>query len=292
VDRVHKPCNNPSGGGGFSCLVCGGGDAEPFLDILVRCRQCGFVTARTDIPPDPRSVYEGDYFTGGEYLDYPADERLFRRNFRRRLAHLRRFKAGGRLLEIGSAYGFFLDLARRDFETVGFEVNVQAAHYARSVFGLDVRTEDFLSVTEDEIGGPVDAAVMWDVIEHLARPDLFVARIAALARPGAVLCLTTGDIGSLPARLRGRRWRMIHPPSHLHYFSRSTITRLLARYGFRVVDIRSVGVARSFRQILYSILACRLGKTRVYERLARWVPPGRGVTLNTFDIMLVTALRE
>ena len=60
---------------------------------------------------------------------------------------------------------------------------------------------------------------MWDTIEHLKRPDLFVQKAAADLRPGGLIALTTGDIGSLNARLRGARWRMIHPPTHLHYFS-------------------------------------------------------------------------
>lgn len=274
-----------------TCLVCGAADWEPRWELLARCRSCGFLTARVDEPTDVRAIYEGDYFTGGEYFDYAADERLFRRNFQRRLAHLRRFQPRGRLLEIGAAYGFFLELARAHYETVGFELNPQAAQYARSAFGLDVRNDDFLSATIADINGPVDAVVLWDVIEHLPRPDLYLRRIASLARPGATLCLTTGDVGSPLARLRGRRWRMVHPPTHLHFFSRATIRRLLDRAGFRVVDVRAVGVARSYRQILFSLLVDRVGRQRADALATRWMPAGRGFTLNTLDIMQVTAQR-
>jgi 2-polyprenyl-3-methyl-5-hydroxy-6-metoxy-1,4-benzoquinol methylase len=272
-----------------SCVVCGHEGFEPHLAILLRCPMCGFVTARLDAPVEARRLYEGDYFTGGEYLDYLADEAFFKRNFRPRLKAVRDRCSGGRLLEIGAAYGFFLDLARECFDTVGFEVNPEAVRHARERLGLDVRSDDFLAATAGSIGGPVDVTVMWDVIEHLDRPERFLAHTAELSKPGAHLYITTGDIGSFLARARGRKWRMIHPPSHLHYFSRSTLTRLLEQTGFEVVDVRSVGVARSLRQILYSVLVLGLGMKRAYEAATKVIPATWGFTLNTFDIMQFTA---
>ena len=271
------------------CLVCGQNAFEPHLEILLRCSGCGFVTARLDAPVDARRLYEGDYFTGEEYLDYAADEAFFKRNFRKRLAEIRTRRPSGRLLEIGSAYGFFLDLARAHFETVGFEVNPEAVRHARDVLGLDVRADDFLGVDPASIGGPFDVVVMWDVIEHLDRPDRFMARIAEVSKPGTLLTITTSDISSRLARLRGRKWRMIHPPSHLHYFDRRTLPRLLAHHDFEVIDIHAVGVARSFHQIIYSMVALGLKASRLTRLLQRIVPAAWGFTLNTFDIMQVTA---
>lgn len=275
-----------------TCPVCDHAGWTPHLDILMRCPGCGFVTARLDAPMDARSLYEGDYFTGEEYLDYRADEAFFKRNFRKRLQWVLKHRSGGRLLEIGAAYGFFLDLARPHFDVLGFEVNQDAARYGREAFGVDIRTDDFLTAPADTMGGPVDVTVMWDVIEHLQHPDRFIARIAELSSPGAVLVITTGDIGSPLARLRGRKWRMIHPPTHLHYFDRQTLPRLLARHGFKTTDIRSVGVARSLHQILYSLLVLGLRSPRAYGALRRAVPAAAGLTLNTFDIMQVTARRQ
>jgi SAM-dependent methyltransferase len=274
------------------CLVCGHEGLDPHFDVLLRCPACSFVTARLDPGFDPTRVYATSYFTGSEYFDYRSDEAFFSRTFRRRLGELARRRSGGRLLEIGSAYGFFLGLAKQYFQVVGYEVNREAARYARERFGVDVRSDDFLETTPDSIGGPVDVTVMWDVIEHLARPDLYLAHVASLSRTGALLYITTGDIESVLARLRGRRWRMIHPPSHLHYFSRATLERLLASCGFRVIEARPVGVARSLRQILYSVLVLRLGKSRLFEACQRLVPPSWGFTLNTFDIMQVIAERS
>lgn len=272
-----------------SCLVCGADAWTPHLGDLRRCTACGFVTADLTAPIDPRALYSEAYFRGEEYLDYAADEAFIKRTLQPRLdAVLARVRAG-RLLEIGSAYGFFLDLARRHFAVVGFEVSAAAAAHARQHLGLDVRSEDFCAASPASVGAPVDATVMLDVIEHLEHPDRVIAHVAALSRPGALLLITTGDIGSWVARRRGRRWRLIHPPTHLHYFSRATLARLLERHGFRVRDVRAVPVVRSVRQTLYSILALRMRRPGLYQRLARLVPPTLGFPLNTFDIMQVVA---
>jgi hypothetical protein len=274
-----------------ACLVCAHEGLQPWLDDLQKCPACGFVTARLDQPVDTRGIYDGRYFTGEEYLNYRGDEAFLKRNFRRRLDEIRGRRSEGRLLEIGAAYGFFLDLARAHFDVVGFEVNREAVRHARELLKLDVRPDDFLQCSETALGGKVDVTVLWDVIEHLERPDRFLGRIAELSNPGALLCLTTGDIGSRLARCRGRKWRLIHPPSHLHYFDRNTITRLLANHSFEVLDIRAVGVARSFHQILYSVFVLEMRVPAVYQALRKMVPASWGVTVNTFDIMRVVARR-
>jgi SAM-dependent methyltransferase len=275
-----------------ACLVCGHEGFDRHLEVLLRCPACGFVTARLDGPVDACDLYDGDYFNGQEYLDYEADEAFFKRNFRKRLSEILTRAPDGRLLEIGAAYGFFLDLARAHFDVLGFEVNQQAVRHAREVFNLDVRSDDFLEADESAVGGKVDVTVMWDVIEHLEHPDRFLAHVAELSKPGAWLYLTTGDIGSRLARWRGRKWRLIHPPSHLHYFDRSTITRLLANHGFQVTDIRHIGVARSFHQILYSLLVLGLKIPRAYGFARSLIPASWGVTINTFDIMRIMARKR
>jgi SAM-dependent methyltransferase len=271
------------------CLVCGAVAWTPHLGDLLRCTACGFITADVSAPIDAAALYAEDYFRGAEYLDYAADEAFIKRTLQPRLDAVLARVRGGRLLEIGSAYGFFLDMARAHFDVVGFEVSAAAAAHARERLGLDVRTDDFVGATPASIGAPFDATVMLDVIEHLEHPDRVVAHVADVSRPGALLLITTGDIGSWVARRRGRRWRLIHPPTHLHYFSRATLARLLARHGFQVRDVRAVPVVRSVRQTLYSILVLRMDRPAVYQRLARLAPPTLGFPLNTYDIMQVIA---
>jgi hypothetical protein len=61
-------------------------------------------------------------------------------------------------------------------------------------------------------------------------------------RPGGLLALSTGNIGSVAARLHGRDWSLMTPPWHQFYFSRRTLRRLLESVGFRIERVRGDGV--------------------------------------------------
>ena len=77
-----------------------------------------------------------------------ADRAIIQKNFRLRLATLERFLDPARhrrLLEVGCAYGFFLDLARGRFETAtGIDITEDGVRYARETLGLDAVQGDLL----------------------------------------------------------------------------------------------------------------------------------------------------
>jgi 2-polyprenyl-3-methyl-5-hydroxy-6-metoxy-1,4-benzoquinol methylase len=264
------------------------------LPGLLQCERCGFVSANLSLTDaEIAKLYGHDYFHGDEYLDYVAEEESLRLNFDARLRTLQRVIADLRdrdIFEIGCAYGFFLDEARRFANSVaGIDISEDAAAYGRQRFGLDIRQGDYLNLA---LGKSYDVIAMWDTVEHLQRPDLFVAKIKGDLKPGGVLALTTGDIGSLNARLRGKNWRMIHPPTHLHYFSAATMRALLDRAGFDVVHLSHPGIVRNLRSILYYVLVWRTRKTGLYDALSRLPVFDLRINVNMFDIMYVIARRR
>ena len=149
------------------------------------------------------ALYDESYFRGLEYLDYLADRRVHEANFRRRLRELLRWiPRDHRLFEIGCSYGLFLNLARAYWTVSGCDIAAEPCNYARDHLGLDVSCADFLDLPLNK--GDLDAFCMWDTIEHLRAPDLYLERIAEILPRGGLLALTTGDIGSLLARGRDR----------------------------------------------------------------------------------------
>ncbi len=240
------------------------------------------------------ALYAGEYFTGAEFGDYSQQRATFARNFQTYLRRMEQSGAtGGRLLEVGCAYGFFLEHARASFDAVGIDVNEPAIAAARAL-GVRAEFADFLTYVPD---ASFDVVCMWDTIEHLLEPRAFLEKARDILTDRGLLFLTTGDIGSLLARLRGAQWRMIHPPSHLNYFSRPTITRLLERVGFDVEPIRSVGTHRDLLNALH--LLGLFSKRPLVRRAAAAVErtlAGRvssmGFYLNLHDIMFVAARRR
>jgi SAM-dependent methyltransferase len=278
----------------FACLVCGGHSRQSRLPGLFACEQCGFVSADLSIPDEELArLYGQNYFQGGEYGNYLDDEAALKLNFRHRISDLQQIVPSFErcsVFEIGCAYGFFLELVAPCVEhAAGIDISESAVRYAREVRGVDAQSGNYLTT---RIPRSVDIIVMWDTIEHLKRPDLFIAKAAHDLAAGGHLAFTTGDIGSFNARLRGRRWRMIHPPTHLHYFSVPTVSRLLERNGFEVVHVSHPGYARFIRYILYILLVREWKLERLYRAIEKWKGLDLRFTLNLRDIMFVVARKK
>ena len=118
-----------------SCWICGA-DAAPDTRYaglpLVRCGACGFVFAPVRSAEELHALYTTDYFDaypGGQAYD--ADEVQRRHEATVRMRWLRSYATGGRLLEIGSASGWFLAQARdAGFEVEGIEPAADVAFAA------------------------------------------------------------------------------------------------------------------------------------------------------------------
>ena len=158
------------------------------------------------------------------------------------------------------------------------------AWYAKTNFSLDIQSTDFLK--SDTPNEQYDMVVLWDVIEHLPHPEDFFKKIHAVLKKDGVVALTTGDIGSLMAKVQGPQWRLIHPPTHIHYFTRSSMIRFLKKYGFEVLHIQYPGYFRSIRQMLHGIFG---QNKRIWNSLENSSWAGTPVYVNPFDIMQVVA---
>jgi 2-polyprenyl-3-methyl-5-hydroxy-6-metoxy-1,4-benzoquinol methylase len=258
---------------------------------LLTCAECKFTTANLTLSEEQlRELYTADYFTGNEYRDYVADRLVTEKQFRRRLKRLLRFvpdAAGKSLFEIGCAHGFFLEVARNDFLSLaGIDLSEDAVAYARQRLGVEARSAEFLT---HQLDGSPDVICLWDTIEHLARPDLYLRKIADSLSHGGVLALTTGDLDSWIARFRGSKWRQIHPPTHLHYFGRETLSKLLQRNGFEITCITSEGMYRRVDTMAYIVLCLKHDRRQFYSRVSKTRLLNWDLYLNLGDIMFVVA---
>jgi SAM-dependent methyltransferase len=236
------------------CCACGHGPLLPHLRVagapgpeglipttdrygsaladIVRCVACGH--GQLARMPDEAGLAAAYEEAASDAL--AAEEAGQRATARALLAHIERFRAPGGLLELGCWLGFLLDEAgdRGWAPVVGVELSRFAAAATRERLGLDVRTGDLRTI--DLPSGCFGAVVLADVIEHLPDPARELARVAELLAPDGVVLLTLPDAGSRVARALGRRWWSVLP-THVQYFTRTSMRALLGRCGFDVLTL-------------------------------------------------------
>jgi SAM-dependent methyltransferase len=123
---------------------------------------------------------------------------------------LKHFPATGRVLEIGYGYGRDLvALARRGLVMTGIDPSDEGQHMAEArlaalgVKSATLLTADFTEAQLPESG--FDAVLSHRTLHLMTAPGAagrFAGRLAAVARPGAMVCIGTRDLRDLdPARM-------------------------------------------------------------------------------------------
>ena len=268
------------------CPACGRPTGQRFLftkngcDIL-QCRECGLGRSET-ADFDAAAYYTGDYFSGQHadgYADYLGSEPVLRREFAHTVEFIRRYRAGGRLLDVGCAYGFFLQEAKGFFEVTGIELAADAVAHCRRT-GLNVLGG---VADEDNLArlGRMDVVVLLDVIEHLPNPRDTLRLCAQHLNPGGIIVLTTGDFASLYARWAGPRWRLMTPPQHLWFFTPESMKRLAGALGLTLESLD-----HPWKVVPLSLIAFQL-RRMLGLRASAHAANRLGLPVNLFDAMRI-----
>jgi SAM-dependent methyltransferase len=229
------------------CAICGN-PATHTLYIkegyaIGRCRRCGLVYANPRAPEAKILFrYSADYFWK-EYLpslgvvDGTFDLTAFDKHHAAVLQMIAAEAPGRRLLEVGCGAGFFLKAAERaGWQVEGIELSPEASRFAVERLALPIRRERAEDAPIEP--GSFDAAVMFDVIEHLFDPRAVLTAIARALAPGGTLVISTPNVDSLSRYLLGPAWAVLSPLEHIYYFNEDSLRRLLEASGYS--DVRFV----------------------------------------------------
>lgn len=280
----------------MKCIACGDIHTRFFMSKnghdLFKCPGCGLLFV-WPLPADSSAVYSEDYFSGAKegfgYADYDADKKPMLSAWSKYLDTIESAAGGtGELLDVGAATGSFLKVAReRDWRVAGVEISDYAAGRGRKQ-GLDIHT----GTLDGALFAPetFDAITMWDLVEHLPDPALTLRQAWELLRPGGVLAINTPDAGSIPARLLGKKWHLIVPPEHLHYFTGRSLSLLLRNVGFHVLERSRIGKTFTLHYVvrfienrlkLPKVLGDHIAKSKFLSTIA--------VPINTHDNIFMLA---
>ena len=263
---------------------------------IYRCGECNLLFVHPQpSPEDIIALYGPAYFErGNKYSFDPENGELNpdRHNNLVRISVLQQYKPSGRLLDVGCAEGGFLEVAREmGFNVSGIEVSDYAATYARGKLGIDVANSNLAEARLPSES--YDVVTMWDVIEHLSDPCQTLREIHRILRRGGLLALSTGNAGSLWARLAGRFWQLLTPPQHLFFFDEKNLGKALGLSGFAVKEMLYVGKRTTLDFILFKARETLGPVVSPVQAIITCLGLNKGlVTVNLYDIVTCVAEKK
>jgi len=242
----------------IDCNLCGGVRNDELFDLnpfkLVRCLDCGlsYVSPRYT-ESRTLKLYQDSYFTNpgffsGEssriygYSDYEESRENVETMYRKIVERMERFEEPGKLLEIGSAYGYFLNQARlKGWDVSGIELSQEAREASEKEFGIQPFPG---SIKEFDSSHQFDSVAFFDVLEHMHDPVETLQTIHAMIKPGGLLVLAVPNSASWVLKFLGARWEDLQRANsgeHLYFFNSATLRQILEKTGFEVLDVKTMG---------------------------------------------------
>ena len=254
------------------------------------CNHCQSWTSMMNSSAIDVDIYDESYFSGQEYLNYTLGLKVHNLNFQRKIKLLKQTVGAFselRILEIGSATGAFLNIAKR--EGCHKHIGIEISDYARDIAiknGLNV-----LSPFDPDLMKLVKAMrpnviVAWDVWEHLQSPADILSQYIDCADEQLCVALTTVDSSSLTAKLRQEKWRQYHPPSHLQYPTKKAMEIFMKSKNLTIEKHFYFGYYRPLAEYLNAFIPKQ--KYIKNSKLLFQIP----LYLNLFDTQLVIASRN
>jgi SAM-dependent methyltransferase len=146
-----------------------------------------------------------------------------------------------RVLEIGCSTGRLLLRLHKDYgiplkNLCGIEPDRQTAAIAASAGLSRISVAD---LSETDFDNRFDRIIFWHALEHLHHIECALDKTRDLLEPDGMVVITLPNINSDDAGRYGAHWIALDAPRHLYHFSPETLSRLLEKHGFSVLDIKA-----------------------------------------------------
>src|SRR4030043_1604825 len=263
-----------------NCPICGDSGGGP-LHIegsfqMVRCCSCQFIFL------NPRPTGDSLYRFYQHYLPEEKNsieswKKMMRPIFHRAAHLLQQYSEAGRLLDVGTGFGFFLaEMKKRGWDVTGVEISQKAMDYARDVLGLTIHPGPLEKARFPD--DYFDAVTGFYVIEHLPYPMAFLRECHRILKPGGLLLLRYPHTTPIKNLLHffGIKNRLYDLPAHLSDFSPKMIQRCLEGIGFRRCRhlIGGYTLPSDLGKRIASILFGSFSEALFYLSLGKFLLPG------------------
>jgi len=239
----------------IDCPICGPSKLEQLFQKdgwnIVRCTQCTLAMVNPRRKNSSQIYESDDYFQNEKYYyDYEGNKAAYQKGFRSKLKLISEHCHNKRnLLDVGSAYGFFMEEAAKfGFVPYGAELSKSAADHAMH-YG-EVFQEPLENIHTKH---RFSAVTFIDSLEHFEDPVAGLNKAWDLLEDNGIVAVMVPNITSIFARITGTRWHLLLPEEHLFYFTPTSTKKIFDKTGFELIHLGSGGYGRSLSELLHVI---------------------------------------
>ena len=248
---------------------------------MVKCASCQFIY----LNPRPTSeslTHFYQHYLPEDNFSIQSWEKMMKPVFHRAADLLRQHRRNGRLLDVGTGFGFFLDeMKNRGWEVTGVEISQKAIDYARNGLGLTIHPDPLEKANFPD--QHFDVVTAFYVIEHLPDPMTFLKECYRILKPGGILLLRYPHTTPIKNFLSifGISNRLYDLPAHLSDFSPEMIQRCLESVGFERCQhiIGGYTLPRGLTKRIASSFFGNLSKILFYLSMKKFLLPGVSKTI-------------
>lgn len=216
-------------------------------DRVVKCARCGLIF----VNPRLNSKFIVKGYSEGSDEKFVSQAKGREITFNRSLKLIEKYSKPGKILDVGTAGGSFLHVAKkRGWEVYGIEPNKWLCNWGKNNYGIDIKPGTIFDYKYPD--GFFDVITLWDVLEHVPDPKKVLVECNRILKKGGLLIVNYPDIDSLAARMMGKKWVFLLTV-HLFYFTPKTIRKILGVTNFRVVRIK-----KHFQTLSFGYLVMRM----------------------------------
>lgn len=201
-------------------------------DQIVKCAKCGLMYVN---PRLKQEIIVNGYSEGSDET-FVSQAKGREITFNKCLKLIEKYRKKGKILDIGTAGGSFLHVAKkRGWEVHGVEPNKWLCKWGKKNYGIDIKQGTIFDneFKEDYF----DVVTLWDVLEHVSDPTKLLNECRRILKKKGILIVNYPDIGSWIARLMRSKWIFLLSV-HLYYFTPKTIKATLGKTGFKTLKIK------------------------------------------------------
>ncbi len=201
---------------------------------IYECKTCKLQTIFPKPEQNLEELYSENYYLGKAeytYKDERTTEKYDAYVWDARIKNIQKFQKSGNFLDVGCAFGGFLNRARLfGFKPYGIEISTYAFEYAKKR-GLEVVQGNFLEAVKHFPDRFFQVVTLIEVIEHLPEPNQVFNELSRILSEGGLLVLQTANFEGWQAIKEGKNYHY-YLPGHLYYYSESNLKSILKARGF------------------------------------------------------------